>query len=136
MCIKDWLKKRVFKLFMSLEQKKRNLTNVMENSIRPPKPHLNKRFRSDTCITLEIEDTRTSGDKPSTTFGKKRWNSGSNLQNHTRNDTRNGGGSLEILYKTTDIVLITCAVVFVVSSIASIIIWLIWCTMNAISNHN
>ena len=99
----------------------------METSLRPPDPHPNKRFRAHSCIALEIEDPRTLGEKSSTTFGKKRSKSVSNLQNHTRNDTRNDVCSLEILYKTTDIVVITCAVVFVISSITSVILWLYGC---------
>ena len=126
-CIKDWLKKRVVKLFMSLEQRKRNLANVMENSLRPPKPHLNKRLLSRSCSTLEMEDPRTLGENPRKTFGKKRSKFVSNLQNHTRIDTRNDDCSLEILYKTTDIVLIICAVVFIISSITSVILWLYGC---------
>ena len=109
---------------MLSNNKKRKLGHAMENSLRPPKPHQNERSLSYTCIALDIEDPRTLGENPRTTFGKKRSKSVSNLQNHTRNDTRNDDCSLEILYKTTDIVLITCAVVFVISSITSIILWL------------
>ena len=39
------------------------------------------------------------------------------------NNTRISSYKLEILYKTTDIVLLICAVLFIISSIASIVLW-------------
>ena len=50
-----------------------------------------------------------------------------NLQNVYASNSQNT--SLELLYKITDIVLVICALIFIISSVASIMLWvcgLIW----------
>ena len=47
-----------------------------------------------------------------------------NQQGGPRNERTNSFWWLEILYKTTDVVLVICASIFICSSIASIILWL------------
>ena len=113
-------------IFMSLEQKEWNLRPVMENSLRLPEPHLNMSFRARSCILLEMDDPGSSRRQRIKTFGRTRSISDSGLPNNTTNNARSNDNKnyLEILYKTTDIVLIICAVVFIISSITSIVLWL------------
>ena len=115
-------KRRFVKLFMLSKNKKRKLGHAMENSLRPPEPHLSKRFRAHSCIELDIDDPRSLGEKPGRALKKQRSKSDSILQNTTSNDTGSDVCSLEILYKITDIVLIICAVLFIISAITSIIL--------------
>ena len=109
---------------MSLEQQKGNLNPAMETSLRLPEPNSNGRFRAHSCIALGIEDPDTLERQRCKILGKKRSRSDSSLQNNKTNDTRSESCSLEILYKTTDTVLIICAALFIISSITSVILWL------------
>ena len=111
---------------MSLEQQKRNLWPIMENTLRHPEPHLNMSFRARSCILLEIDDPGSSRRQRIKTFGRTRSISDSGLPNNTTNDARSNDNrdNEEILYKTTDIVLIICGVVFIISSITSVVLWL------------
>ena len=62
------------------------------------------------------------------TLKEHRWTSFGNLQ-HQDTITSYSSTSLELLYKITDIVLVICAVVFIISSVTSIMLWvcgLIW----------
>ena len=54
-------------------------------------------------------------------LNKHHWTSFANLQH--RDTTASFSTSLELLYKITDVVLVICAVVFIVSAVASIILW-------------
>ena len=86
---------------------------------RPPQilKHL-PRNRASLHPALNEEELETSG-------ALRRWRSA--VQHLIRNNTSNTTGSFwsyERLYKITDAVLVICALVFVGSSIASVIIWL------------
>jgi hypothetical protein len=61
------------------------------------------------------------------TLQEHRWTSFGNLQH--KDTTTSYSTSLELLYEITDVVLVICAVVFIISSVASIMLWvcgLIW----------
>ena len=121
--------KNVVKVLCSKNNRNRNLSPAMENSLRLPEPHLNRSLRASSCITLEIEDPGSLGRQRSITLGRNRSMSDAGLHNNTTNDERSNDNEdkEEILYKTTDIVLIICAAVFIISSITSVFLWLYGC---------
>ena len=68
--------------------------------------------------------SNTEGLNSSAKIRKLRSASTPNQQLGTRNERKDPFWWLEILYKTTDVVLVICALLFICSSIAAIILWL------------
>ena len=92
----------------------------MENSICPHQVHhLNRRDGVLSCPRLDLGDSVNLG-----TLSRHVSISDLTLENDTKYDIRRSWFSLELLYKTTDIVLVICGVIFIGSSIASIVLWM------------
>ena len=74
--------------------------------------------RTNSHRDLSVEESENPGTL-------RRWKSVSNanLEQQAKIKTTNSFWSQELLYKVTDVVLVTCALIFILSSIASIIIW-------------
>jgi hypothetical protein len=85
----------------------------MENSLQLPQTHLKARAHSLNNLSSVGLGIRI--------LEKDRWVSFANIQNA---EQAKSCCTLEIFYKITDIVLVICAVLFTVSSIASIVIWI------------
>ena len=69
-------------------------------------------------LALNVEEFETSG-----TVRRRLSVSTPNLERHASSETPSSFWSLELLYKITDVVLVICAAIFIISSISSIIIW-------------
>ena len=89
----------------------------METSSRLLNPLAERRARSH--LVLNVEELETAGTL-------RKWKSvpDSNLNNDIRKSSTSPFWSLELLYKITDVILVICALTFIISSIASIILWL------------
>ena len=91
----------------------------MDNSLKPPHPDLNRRARGRSCPTFNPGDSDTLCN-----FGRDRLMFYSAEQINTTYNTPSSWFSLELLYNITDIVLVICAAVFIISSITSIVLWM------------
>ena len=102
----------------------------MENPRRLQIPNLNRRASVLSCPDFDFGDAACPdfdfGDSNTfrTTLNRQLSISDSNVRNHTTYNTRRPWFSLELLYKTTDTVLVICGVIFIGSSIASIVLWM------------
>ena len=84
----------------------------MENSLRPQEPYLMRRSRGRSCPAIHSESTlghlrRHRSRSVAGTYSLQRSSS-----------------SLELLYTITDIVLMICGAIFIISSVASIVHWM------------
>ena len=86
----------------------------MQNSLRLPETQFRGRAKS--WHTLNIKDLEISS-----ILQKHRWTS---IWDLVEEDTTSSSDAYEVLYKITDMVLLMCAVVFVISAIASITLWI------------
>jgi hypothetical protein len=91
----------------------------MENSLRPPEPLLNIRARGNSCPAID-----TTGCKNLESFRRKRAMSNGAALGDAIPRPRTSWFSLELLYTITDIVLVICAAVFIISGVASIGLWI------------
>ena len=89
----------------------------METSSRLLNPLAERRACSH--LVLNVEELETEGTL-------RKWKSvpDSNLSNGSRKSNSSSLWSLELLYKITDLILVISALIFIISSIASIILWL------------
>ena len=86
----------------------------MQNSLRHPETQF--RVRAKSWHTLNIRDLEVSNMLP-----EHRWAS---LFDLSGEDMTSSSDAYEVLYRITDIVLIICAVLFVVSAIVSTTLWI------------
>ena len=91
----------------------------MEDSLRLQEPYSNRRDSVLSCPAFHSADSIRLG-----TLRRQICTSDSEVQNHTTYNRRTSWFPLELLFKTTDIVLVICAAVFIISSIVSITIWM------------
>ena len=91
----------------------------MDNFLRPPQPQLNRRTRGRSCPTINAGES-----DPLCNLERNRLMSYSGEQINTSYNTPSSWFSLELFYKITDIVLVICAAVFIISSITSIVLWM------------
>ena len=101
----------------------------MEDSLRPQEPYSNRRNSVLSCPAFHSADAISLGTlrrQISTSDSAVRSHTTYNIRIHTIPASYNEQTTfpLEMLFKTTDIVLVMCSVVFVISSIASIAIWM------------
>ena len=91
----------------------------MEDSLKPPALPLNVLSRSRSYPAINRKGCKTL--KP---LSRKRSNSDGGALFNVKYSSRSSWFSLELLYTITDIVLVICAVVFIVSGVASIVLWI------------
>ena len=90
--------------------------NDIQNSLRLPEPQLRARAKS--WHNLNVREL------PLTGILKRRNTQWASILDLTQEDDTHLFDNYEIFYKITDIVLIICAVVFIISAIASITLWI------------
>ena len=90
----------------------------MQNSLRLPDPQL--RGRAMSWSPLNIKDLEISS-----ILQRHRSISVFDFTQDTQVFTTSSSDAYEILYKITDIVLIICAVIFVISAVVSITLWVV-----------
>lgn len=89
----------------------------MDNSPKLVIPLSKKRSHSQILLNVEeLENTEM--------YKKCRSLSTSKLQEDTRNHTKMSYWSVKLLYRSTDTILVLCALIFIISSISSIILWM------------
>ena len=89
----------------------------MENSLRPQEPYLKRRSRGRSCHAIQSESTLGL-------LRRTRSRSAAGVLVNTTYGTQRSSSSLELLYTITDIVLVICGAVFIISSVASIVLWM------------
>ena len=107
------LKSIIFRLLIFVYLQALTKIFSMENSLQLPQPQIRPRAHSCNDIHRVELDIRI--------IQQNRWVSCADLQHE---DQGNSCCTLKLFYKITDIVLVICAVVFTVSSIASTILWI------------
>ena len=95
----------------------------MEKLLIPEEPRLNRRARAKSWTGLDIEDFSSPTIQHNPIFLNRR-SSCLGLQDNTTHDSPREFCPLEIIYKTTDIVLIICALIFIMAAITSVVLWL------------
>ena len=89
----------------------------MENSLRPQEPYFRRRSRGRSYPATQSESTLGL-------LKRTRSRSAEDVQVNTTYDTQRSSSSLELLYTITDIVLVICGAVFIISSVTSIVLWM------------
>ena len=92
----------------------------IQNSITLPEPQL--RSRAKTWHTLNVTDLEI--------LSMLRKHRRTSVWDLIEEDTTSFNDTYEVLYKITDIVLVICAVIFVISAIASITLWIAGIILN------
>ena len=114
------MKDKVFMIFMFFKGQWGASSCEMDNLLRPPETRVNRRGRSSSSNELNVSDYEL---ELSTSLRRQRSVSYPGEQKNKINNATRPWFSLELLYNITDIVLVLCAFIFIISSIAYLAIW-------------